>query len=116
MNPIELTRIPVTNIGATQQELVALIERHCREDGIYQTPIPGLSFFRLSSSSAPACSIVKPFFAMAVQGTKRIALADEVYEYNPKHYLITSVGLPLIAQVMDASPAAPYLLILAEIL
>lgn len=109
MNQIDLTRTLAPHSGASQPELAALIGRHCPTDGTYPTAIPGLSFFRLSSASEPACTIVKSVFAMVAQGAKRVALADEAYKYDPKHYLITSVGLPLIAQVVEASPAAPYL-------
>lgn len=109
MHPIDLKPIDAPELAAGRRELAALIEGHCPRDGSYPTPIPGLSFFRLSSPSWPACTVVKPVFAVVAQGAKRIALADETYEYDHKHYLITSVGLPLIAQVTEASPRAPYL-------
>lgn len=92
-----------------QTELAAIIERYCGEDGAHPAPIPGLTFVRLSSPSLPACSVVKSVFAAAAQGAKRFVLADEAYEYDSRHYLVTSVGLPLLAQVTEASPAAPYL-------
>ena len=94
---------------AAHPELAALIARHCPEDGVFPTPVPRLTFFRMSSPNAPACSVVKSVFASAAQGAKRIALADETYVYDTKHYLITSVGLPLIGQVIAASPEKPYL-------
>lgn len=103
------TSLEAAKPAARQPELAAIIARHCREDGIHETPIPGVAFFRLSSTSTRNCSVVKPVFAVAAQGAKRIALADEVYAYDHQHYLITSVGLPLISQVTKASPAAPYL-------
>lgn len=107
MNQNTLT--PPPTASASHSELAALIGRHCPADGVFPTPVPGLTFFRLSSPNAPACAVVKSVFATAAQGAKRIALADETYVYDTKHYLITSVGLPLIGQVIAASPEQPYL-------
>ena len=98
------------DIAGRQGELAAIIERHCcGVDGIHHTPIPGLTFFRHASPSTPACAVVKSVFALLVQGAKRVVLADESYDYDHRHYLITSVDLPLLAQITQASAAAPYL-------
>lgn len=96
-------------------ELAALIARHCPEDGLFATAVPGLVFFRMSSPNAPACAVVKSIFLTAAQGAKRISLADETYVYDANHYLITSVGLPLIGQVIDATPDRPYLSLALEL-
>lgn len=100
---------PATDIASRQTELAAIIEGYCGEDGSHPTPIPGLTFFRQSSPTAAACAVVKSLFALLVRGTKRVVLADETYDYDARHYLITSVDLPLLAQVTTASPQAPYL-------
>jgi AraC-like DNA-binding protein len=100
---------PATDIASRQTELAAIIEGYCGEDGSHPTPIPGLTFFRQSSPTAAACAVVKSLFALLVRGTKRVVLADETYDYDARHYLITSVDLPLLAQVTAASPQAPYL-------
>ncbi|GMK40827.1 hypothetical protein PCCS19_38830 [Paenibacillus sp. CCS19] len=36
-------------------------------------------------------------------------LADESYRYDPSTYVVTSVELPVISKVIEASPAVPYL-------
>ena len=99
----------VLESAGQRAELAAIIEQYCRTDGVRSTPIPGLAFVRHSAPSTVACAVVKSMFAVPVQGTKRVVLADEVYEYDQRHYLITSVDLPLLAQITEASPAAPYL-------
>ena len=91
-----------------QAELAGIIDQYCSADGSHPTPIPGLTFFRCSSPSAPACAVVKSVFALLAQGVKRVVLADEAYEYDQRHYLVTSVDLPLLAQVTQASVAQPY--------
>src|SRR5690242_6561822 len=96
MNQIDLRRGDASHAAAGQQELAGIIERYCGADGAHPTPIPGLSFYRLSSPSMPACAVVKSVFAVIAQGAKRVVLAEEAYEYDSGHYLITSVGLPLL--------------------
>lgn len=96
-------------ITRQRTELAAIIEQYCSADGTHPTPIPGLTFFRHVAPSGAACAVVKSLFALPVQGAKRVVLADEVYAYDRRHYLITSVDLPLLAQITEASPEAPYL-------
>ena len=109
MNQIGSDAMPALEMARRRAELATIIERYCAEDGTHPTPIPGLSFFRHGSPSTPACAVVKSVFALLVQGAKRVVLADEAYDYDQRHYLITSVDLPLLAQVTEASPEAPYL-------
>lgn len=44
-----------------------------------------------------------------MQGGKRALLGKEVFWYDPRHYLIFSVDLPLVFQVEKASQEKPYL-------
>lgn len=75
----------------------------------YTTAIPGLSLFRREKPSEPTCGMYEPSICLVVQGTKRVMLGDDTYVYDAEHYLITSVHLPTIVQVMEASPDKPYL-------
>ena len=43
------------------------------------------------------------------QGQKVVSLEDERYVYDPLHYLVASVTLPVTGQVTLASPEQPYL-------
>jgi AraC-like DNA-binding protein len=44
-----------------------------------------------------------------VQGRKRAVLNDEVFHYDALNYLVVSVTLPGMGQVLEASPEHPYL-------
>jgi AraC-like DNA-binding protein len=44
-----------------------------------------------------------------VQGAKRLLLGEEVFSYDADHYLIVSVDLPVVGQILDASPEKPFL-------
>lgn len=109
MNTISSASRQAVDFASQRGELAAIIDRYCGADGIHPTPIPGLTFFRQSSPSTPACAVVKSAFGLLVQGEKRVVLADQAYDYHPQRYLITSVDLPMLGQITKASPAAPYL-------
>ena len=36
-------------------------------------------------------------------------LAGEVFRYDPLHYLVVSVSLPVVGQILEATPDKPYL-------
>ena len=78
------------------------------EDGALM-PQPGLHLFRFSSPTKPVHVVHEPTFCVIAQGSKVIHLGDKRYRYDPAHYLLTSVGLPVVAQVVEASAARPYL-------
>ena len=96
-------------LDAARQALADIIERYCTEDGPVATPVPGLSLFRASSTSTPICAVYRSVLAVAVQGSKRLVLADEQFQYDSRHYLITSVDLPVMGQITEATPDKPYL-------
>jgi AraC-like DNA-binding protein len=50
-----------------------------------------------------------PSVALVVQGAKRALLGEESYAYGIQYFLITSLELPAMVQVIEASPSEPYL-------
>lgn len=90
----------------------ALAERIARwtENGeLHTTAVTGLSLFRRNEPTEPISGMYEPSICMAVQGSKRVILGEDTYVYNAQHYLITSVHLPTIVQIIEASPDKPYL-------
>jgi len=74
-----------------------------------ETAIPGLSLFRREQPTEPISGMYEPSICLVAQGAKRVLLGDDPYVYDPRHYLITSVHLPTIVQIIQASPEQPYL-------
>ena len=89
--------------------LAELINRHCPNDGSTATCVPGLLLFRGSSVSSPTCTIALSAFGMMAQGAKRLTLGDAVIDYDARHYMVSSVDLPMTAQITRASASEPYL-------
>lgn len=96
-------------LAQPQQELAAIIERYCKTDGLFETPVPGLVFYRASSTSIPTCGIYKSILVLIPQGEKTVTLGDEAYRYGPDRYLVTSVDMPVTAEVTQASQEKPIL-------
>lgn len=73
------------------------------------TAIPGLSLFRREGPTGPINGLYEPSLCLVAQGSKRVLLGEDTYVYDAQHYLITSVHLPTIVQITDASREKPYL-------
>jgi AraC-like DNA-binding protein len=101
---------PLVETAANQHsELASLISRNIGVDGIHATAIPRLFLVRASELTEPMPTVYDPALCIVVQGRKQVMLADEVYVYGPEQFLVVSVDLPVIGQVIEATPKEPYL-------
>ncbi len=95
-------------VQANRQELVARIARAIRDDGRVE-PLHGLFLNRSSAPTKPSHGVSTPAFCVIAQGRKEIFLGENRYQYDPAHYLLTTVELPVVSQVLEASQEHPYL-------
>src|SRR5438067_8767583 len=93
---------------ANQEELVERIARAVREDGTVES-LGGLHLKRVSSPAEPVHGVSIPAFCVIAQGSKEIYLGDEYYRYDPGHYLLATVELPIVIQIGEASKERPHL-------
>ncbi len=97
-------------IDARQKELADRVMRLAPLEGMNDTSLEGLSIARASEATAMQRPVVyEPALCIVVQGGKRTVLGDEIYQYDPLHYLVVSVPLPVCAHVLVAAPEQPYL-------
>lgn len=96
-------------------ELVDLIGRHARSDGIHATNVPLLRLIRATAPSEQMPSLYDPSFCIVVQGRKQVVLGKKAYSYDPFHYLAVSVTLPVSGAIVEASRQQPYLCMSVEI-
>jgi AraC-like DNA-binding protein len=73
------------------------------------TAVPGLSLFRREEPGEPVSGMYEPSICLVAQGAKRVLLGDDTYVYDANRYLITSIHLPTVVQILEATPARPYL-------
>jgi AraC-like DNA-binding protein len=94
---------------ADQEELAERIARALPSDGKVEVRT-GLALTRLSSPSArPVHAVLEPWFCMMAQGAKDVTLGDESFHYDPAHYILSTLGVPAVGRVVEASPERPYL-------
>ena len=53
-------------------------------------------------------SVSIPAFCAIAQGSKEVLLGSDRYQYDPMHYLLATVELPIVSQILEASRAQPY--------
>jgi len=89
--------------------LVGLLKQHARIDGSHKTTVQGLTLRRLSAPSRPVNVVYEPCFCVVAQGAKHVSFGGSEYRYDAERYLLITADLPAMAQVVDATPAVPYL-------
>jgi AraC-like DNA-binding protein len=93
---------------ADREELAERIARAMPRNGRYEVQ-RGVFFNRASVTDRPAHNVLEPSFCVIAQGSKEILLGDETLHYDPAHYLITTLGVPMAGRVTEASSQQPYL-------
>jgi len=73
------------------------------------TDVPGLLLSRRTAPTAPATATYEPSLAVVAQGRKQATLGGTTFIFDQSRYLLTSLDLPVICNVIEASEAVPYL-------
>ena len=97
------------NMGITLEALGKSIARWTERGDQLVTAIPGLSLFQRNKPTQPESRMYEPRICLIAQGAKRVLLGDDTYVYGESHFLITSVNLPTVVQIIKASPEKPCL-------
>lgn len=97
-----------------REELVERIARAIREDGTIQ-PLHGLYLSRASLPLKPVHSVLEPSVCVIAQGSKEVLLGESRYRYDPSQYLLATVELPRVSQILEASKERPYLSLRLEL-
>lgn len=93
---------------ANRDELMERIAQAIRQDGTME-PLKGLHFNRSSFPSKCVHSVSIPAFCVIAQGSKEVLLGNDRYQYDPMHYLLGTVELPIASQILEATKEKPYL-------
>src|SRR5437667_12794100 len=73
------------------------------------TDIPGLTLHRRIAPTAPCSGTYEPGVTVIAQGRKRVDLGRTTFIFGESRYLLTSVDLPIVSQIIEASEEAPCL-------
>jgi AraC-like DNA-binding protein len=73
------------------------------------TQVPGLLLARRTAPTAPCSGTYEPSVIVVAQGRKRVELGQTTFIYDESRFLLTSLDLPIVSQVIEASEAEPCL-------
>ncbi len=73
------------------------------------TPIPRVTLHRRTAPTAPCPATYAPSVIVIAQGRKQVELGNKKLTYDSSRYLLTSVDLPTVSRVVEASEDLPCL-------
>jgi len=71
--------------------------------------VPGLSLHRRTSPTAPCAMTYQPSVTVIAQGQKRVELGRNLFLYDSSRFLLTSIDLPVVSRVVEATESVPCL-------
>jgi AraC-like DNA-binding protein len=95
--------------------LARKIAAHIANDGVLETALPSLCLYRRSAPTACASATYEPRLIVFAQGQKRINLGATSYLCNESSFLLSTVDLPVVSQVVAATPQKPMLGMIIEL-
>lgn len=101
--------IPRDTMEMLLRELTTALDCLTEGNGRFPTAINFLQLIRASAPSEPIATVHEPSLCIIAQGSKQMMLSDELYQYDSSRCLLVAVDLPVVAQVVEASPRKPYL-------
>jgi AraC-like DNA-binding protein len=94
------------------ETLLDAVRRHADANadgfGVARTAVPGLSTIRATRPSELQYAISRPLVALVVQGSKRVTMGSQVFDFGAGDSLLIAADVPTVSQITRASAGAPY--------
>jgi AraC-like DNA-binding protein len=74
----------------------------------YRHDIPGLSLYRVVEPAGPFFNLYEPSLSVIISGSKRVRIGDQMLIYDESSFFLTTIGVPMIGQICEASKTEPY--------
>ena len=101
---------PTSNeLAGLRTELARIIADRTHSEGDRATEIPGLRLYRRSEPSPCVSAAYQPSLVVFAQGQKRINVGKTTHICDGSNFLLTSVDLPVVSQVVRATKDQPIL-------
>jgi hypothetical protein len=102
-------------VAELRQELRRKIAAHAPNAGAHATAILGLTLYRRTAPSPCYPAMYEPSLNVFVQGRKRIALAGTTYLCDESTFVLSSIDVPIVSQIVAASEDVPLLSLLLKL-
>ena len=86
----------------------AYIDAQGGGQGLFPTPIDGVTILRSFQARMPMRQMYKPSVCIVLQGAKEINFGEDVFRYGAMECLAVGMDLPATGRVVEASPDTPY--------
>jgi AraC-like DNA-binding protein len=96
-------------VGELRQELRRKIAAHTLKAGAHATAILSLTLYHRTAPSPCYPAMCEPGLSVFVQGRKRITLAGATYLCDESTFVLSSVDVPVVSQIVAASEDVPLL-------
>lgn len=104
-----VTATEAASFEALRMSLVSAITARIEGEGSQTTDIAGLNLYRRTAPTQCTSATYEPSLVLFLQGEKRINLGQRSFVCTDCTYLITSVDLPVVSQIVRATPEEPNL-------
>ena len=102
-------------ISALLQVARQYADAHHNGAGVAATPVDGVFILRETSPTALQFAITKPLVALVLQGSKRVTMGNNSYDFSAGESLLVTMDVPTVSQVTAASADAPYYSLVVEL-
>ncbi len=109
------TRKEPSAVSELRAELARKIAAHALSAGEHATAIPGLILYRRTDTTACHPATYEPSFNLFVQGKKRVTLGGTSYLCDGSTFLLSSLDLPVVSQIVEANEQVPLLSMLLKL-
>lgn len=98
-----------------RRELARRIAAHAPKAGAQATAVPGLTLFRRTEPSPCHPATYEPSLSVFVQGRKRVTLGGTTYLCDESTFVLSSIDVPVVSQIVTASEEVPFLALLLKL-
>jgi AraC-like DNA-binding protein len=92
-----------------RKELAGRIAAHAPAPGENRTSIPDLALYRRTSPTPCFLATYEPSLTVFVQGRKHVNLRGTIYVCDGSSFLLSSIDVPALGQIVEASEQVPLL-------
>ncbi|HWJ74802.1 MAG TPA: AraC family transcriptional regulator [Kaistia sp.] len=102
-------------VALLRTEIENTIERYMRANSDYRTNVPGLHVARIVAPVPPTTHMAEASICICISGARQMTFGGGNYDQIESQYLLSTIGLPSIVAIPDASPQNPYTAVRIEL-
>lgn len=95
-------------LQALRERTIAAALAWAPADGLHATALPWLRVIRASAPAQPVPAVYEPGLVLVLQGRKKAQLGERIVHYDAMQCLVVPMTMLPRGQVLEASPALPY--------